>query len=80
MSNFYDDKKGRSLVSRNVTNRYADGGQLQAQQNPLNNADLRRLINYQQEEDTRPIVVSVVDIVNATDDLREVQALAGVEQ
>ena len=77
--NFYDDKKGRSLVSRNVTNRYADGGQLQAQQNPLNNADLRRLINYQQEEDTRPIVVSVVDIVNATDDLREVQALAGVE-
>lgn len=79
LSNFYDDKKGRSLVSRNVTNRYADGGQLQAQQNPLNNADLRRLINYQQEEDTRPIVVSVVDIVNATDDLREVQALAGVE-
>lgn len=77
--NFYDDKKGRSLVNRNVTNRYADGGQLQAQQNPLNNADLRRLINYQQEEDTRPIVVSVVDIVNATDDLREVQALAGVE-
>lgn len=78
LSNFYDDKKGRSLVSRNVTNRYADGGQLQAQQNPLNNADLRRLINYQQEEDTRPIVVSVVDIVNATDDLREVQALSGL--
>lgn len=77
--NFYDDRKGRSLVSRNITNKYADGGQLQAQQNPLNNADLRRLINYQQEEDTRPIVVSVVDIVNATDDLREVQALAGVE-
>lgn len=79
LSNFYDDKKGRSLVNRNVTNRYADGGQLQVQQNPLNNADLRRLINYQQEEDTRPIVVSVVDIVNASDDLREVQALAGVE-
>lgn len=77
--NFYDDRKGRSLVNRNITNKYADGGQLQAQQNPLNNADLRRLINYQQEEDTRPIVVSVVDIVNATDDLREVQALAGVE-
>lgn len=79
LSNFYDDKKGRSLVNRNVTNRYADGGQLQVQQNPLNTADLRKLINYQQEEDTRPIVVSVVDIVNASDDLREVQALAGVE-
>ena len=79
LSNFYDDKKGRTLVSRNITNRYADGGQLQLQQNPLNNADLRKLINYQQEEDTRPIVVSVVDIVNASDDLREVQALAGVE-
>lgn len=79
LSNFYDNKKGRSLVNRNITNRYADGGLLQAQQNPLNNADLRKLINYQQEEDTRPIVVSVVDIVNATDDLREVQTLAGVE-
>ena len=76
--NFYDDKKGRSLVNRNITNRYADGGQLQAQQNPLNNADLRRLINYQQEEDNRQIVVSVVDIVNAMDDLREVQALSGL--
>ena len=76
--NFYDDKKGRSLVNKNITNRYADGGQLQVQQNPLNNADLRRLINYQQEEDTRPIVVSVVDIVNATDDLREVQVLSGL--
>ena len=76
--NFYDDKKGRSLVSRNVTGKYADGGQLQLQQNPLNNADLRRLINYQQEEDNRQIVVSVVDIVNAMDDLREVQALSGL--
>lgn len=78
LSNFYDDKKGRSLVNRNITGKYADGGLLQAQQNPLNNADLRRLINYQQEEDTRPIVVSVVDIVNATDDLREVQVLSGL--
>ena len=76
--NFYDDKKGRTLVNKNITNRYADGGLLQAQQNPLNNADLRRLINYQQEEDPRPIVVSVVDIVNASDDLREVQVLSGL--
>ena len=76
--NFYDDKKGRSLVNRNITNRYADGGLLQAQQNPLNTADLRKLINYQQEEDNRQIVVSVVDIVNATDDLREVQVLSGL--
>lgn len=76
LSNFYDDKKGRTLVNRNITGKYADGGQLQ--QNPLNNADLRRLINYQQEEDTRPIVVSVVDIVNASDDLREVQVLSGL--
>ena len=76
--NFYDDRKGRTLVNRNVTGKYADGGQLQLQQNPLNNADLRRLINYQQEEDNRQIVVSVVDIVNATDDLREVQVLSGL--
>lgn len=76
--NFYDDRKGRSLVNRNITNKYADGGQLQAQQNPLNNADIRRLVNYNPEQDNRPIVVSVVDIVNATDDLREVQVLSGL--
>ena len=76
--NFYDDRKGRSLVSRNVTNRYADGGQLQAQQNPLNNADLRRLINYTPEEEPAVYQVQVVDIINAIDDVREVQTLSGL--
>lgn len=78
LSNFYDDKKGRSLVNRNITNRYADGGLLQAQQNPLNNADLRRLINYQQEEQTAVYQVQVVDIINAIDNVREVQTLSGL--
>ena len=73
--NFYDDKKGNRLITKSI-GKFADGGQLPS---GVTQADLRRLINYQAEEDNRPIVVSVVDIVNATDDLREVQALAGVE-
>ena len=76
--NFYDDKKGRTLVSRNITNRYADGGQLQVQQNPLNNADLRRLINYTTEEQTAVYQVQVVDIINAIDNVMEVQTLSGL--
>ena len=78
LSNFYDDKKGRSLVNKNITNRYADGGQLQVQQNPLNNADLRRLINYTTEEQTAVYQVQVVDIINAIDNVREVQVLSGL--
>lgn len=72
--NFYDDKKGNRLITKSI-GKFADGGQLPS---GVTQADLRRLINYQQEEDTRPIVVSVVDIVNATDDLREVQVLSGL--
>jgi chromosome segregation ATPase len=72
--NFYDDKKGNRLITKSI-GKFADGGQLPS---GVTQTDLRRLINYQQEEDTRPIVVSVVDIVNATDDLREVQALSGL--
>lgn len=75
--NFYDDGKGRRLVSSTLTKKYAEGGQLPE---GVSNADIRRLVNYEPEQDNRPIVVSVVDIVNATENLREVEALAGVGQ
>ena len=71
---FYDDGNGRQLISKPMVKKFEDGGQLPQ---GISQADLRRLINYQPETDTRPIVVSVVDIVNASDDLRQVQTLAG---
>ena len=74
--NFYDDGKGRKLISSTLTKKYAEGGQLPE---GVSNADIRRLVNYTPEQDNRPIVVSVVDIVNASDNLREVQTLAGLE-
>lgn len=74
LSNFYDNKKGNRLITKSI-GKFADGGQLPS---GLTQSDLRRLINYQPEEDNRQIVVSVVDIVNATDDLREVQVLSGL--
>ena len=73
--NFYDDGKGRKLVSSTLTKKYAEGGQLPE---GISNADIRRLVNYTPEQDNRPIVVSVVDIVNASDNLREVQVLSGL--
>lgn len=73
--NFYDDGKGRRLVSSTITKKYAEGGKLP---DGVSNADIRRLVNYQPEQDNRPIVVSVVDIVNATENIREVQALSGL--
>lgn len=72
---FYDDGNGRQLISKPMVKKFEDGGQLPQ---GISQADLRRLINYQPETDTRPIVVSVVDIVNASDDLREVQVLSGL--
>ena len=71
---FYDDKKGNRLITKSI-GKFADGGQLPS---GLTQSDLRRLINYQPEEDNRQIVVSVVDIVNASEDLREVQVLSGL--
>lgn len=74
LSNFYDDKKGNRLITKSI-GKFADGGQLPS---GLTQADLRRLINYQPEEDNRQIVVSVVDIVNASEDLRKVKVLSGL--
>ena len=75
LSNFYDDKKGRTLISSTLTKKYAEGGQLPE---GISNADLRRLINYQQEEQTAVYQVQVVDIINAIDNVREVQTLSGL--
>lgn len=70
---FYDDGK-QSLISRKLTNKFADGGQLPA----TPNFDFRDLVNYIQPQDDRPLVVSVVDIINATENVRAVETLSGL--
>ena len=72
---FYDDGKGNGFVNSPVRKMYAEGGELS---NSLNDLDIRSLINAPIAQDNRPIVVSVVDINNAQDNLREVQTLAGL--
>ena len=72
---FYDDGKGNGFVNSPVRKMYAEGGELS---NSLSDLDIRSLINAPIAQDNRPIVVSVVDINNAQDNLREVQTLAGL--
>ena len=72
---FYDDGKGNGFVNSPVRKMYAEGGELS---NSLSDLDIRSLINSPMVQDNRPIVVSVVDINNAQDNLREVQTLAGL--
>lgn len=72
---FYDDGKGNGFVNSPVRKMYAEGGELG---NSLSDLDIRSLINAPIAQDNRPIVVSVVDINNAQDNLRQVQTLAGL--
>ena len=69
---FYDNGETK-LVNNTVQNKFAQGGQLPQ----MEQFDLRSMINYQQPEDNRQIVVSVVDIINSQENLRRVQTLSG---
>ena len=71
--NFFDNGKN-GLINKSVKNRYADGGQLPE----VGEIDVKSLINYEPEQDTRPIQVQVVDIINASENVRQVQTMAGL--
>lgn len=71
---FYDNGK-RMFIHENIGKRYAQGGQLTSN---IKGLDIQSLTNYTPPTDNRPIVVSVVDINNAQENLREVRALAGL--
>lgn len=73
--NFYDNGQHK-LINKNLTGKYADGGQLPV----MNDIDVRDLVNYQQPQDNAQYVVSVVDIINAADNVRSIQTLAGINQ
>lgn len=69
---FYDNGK-TSLINKSVKTKFEEGGQL-----PQLSVDVKRMMNnIQPQNDDRPLVVSVVDIVNATENLQQVRVLAG---
>ena len=69
---FYDNGK-TPLINRTMTTKFAEGGEL-----PQLSVDVKSLMNnVQAQQDDRPLVVSVVDIVNQTENLRQVRVLAG---
>lgn len=69
---FYDDKKGNTLINRNVTKTFAQGGTL-PQMNISN--DVLRGIRFTMPEINAK--VAVVDIIDAMEDVTTVKVLAG---
>lgn len=73
--NYYDGKE-RPFITKSITNKFAQGGELPVMQD----IDVRDLVNYQQPQDNAQYVVSVVDIINAADNVRSIQTLAGINR
>jgi hypothetical protein len=71
MVEFFNDKPRATI--KNIRSKFADGGALPSTIDVRE--QLRDVIVYQ---DSRPVVVSVVDVINKSNDVRRVQALAGL--
>ena len=73
---FYNaDGKKRIKENINAQTKYANGGTLPSMQIPDISEQLQNIVAVQ---DTRPVVVAVTDIINKQNDIRRVQALAGL--
>lgn len=70
--NYYDGKE-RPFITKSITNKFGQGGELQAMQD----IDVRDMVNYTPQTDDRPIYVAVTEIENAMDNVRQVRVLAG---
>lgn len=72
--NYYDGKE-RPFITKSITNKFAQGGELAAMQD----IDVRDLVNYTPQTDDRPIYVAVTEIENAMENVRQVRVLAGAD-
>ena len=73
---FYNaDGKKRIKENINASTKYANGGTLPSMQIPDISEQLQNIVAVQ---DNRPVVVAVTDIINKQNDVRRVQALAGI--
>lgn len=72
--NYYDGKE-RPFITKSITNKFAQGGELPVMQD----IDVRDLVNYTPQTDDRPIYVAVTEIENVMDNVRQVRVLAGAD-
>ena len=72
--NYYDGKE-RPFITKSITNKFAQGGELPTMQD----IDVRDLVNYVPQTDDRPIYVAVTEIENAMENVRQVRVLAGAD-
>ena len=70
--NYYDGKE-RPFITKSITNKFAQGGELPTMQD----INVRDLVNYVPQTDDRPIYVSVTEIENVMNNVRQVRVLAG---
>ena len=76
--NFYTNENGmrKRTISNSPRNKFADGGTIPTLRNDINLSD--RLLTAFEDYSNRPQVVSVVEIVDKMQTVREVQAMAGL--
>ena len=76
--NFYTNENGmrKRVISNSPRKKFADGGQIATLRNDINLSD--RLLTAFEDYSNRPQVVSVVEIVDKMQTVREVQAMAGL--
>ena len=72
--NYYDGKE-RPFITKSITNKFAQGGDLPVMQD----INVRDLVNYVPQTDDRPIYVTVTEIENAMDNVQHVRVLAGLK-
>ena len=72
--NYYDGKE-RPFITKSITNKFAQGGELPIMQD----IDVRDLVNYVPQTDDRPIYVSVTEIENVMENVKQVRVLAGAD-
>lgn len=71
--NFFDNGK-QGLINKGIRTKFAEGGQLPE----VGEIDVKSLINYEPEQDNQVIQVQVVDIINATENVKKVQVMSGL--
>lgn len=77
--NFYTNENGmrKRTISNSPRNKFADGGQIATLRNDINLSD--RLLTAFEDYSNRPTVVSVVDIIDRTQQVNDVRVMAGLD-
>ena len=66
----------KRTISNSPRNKFADGGQIATLRNDINLSD--RLLTAFEDYSNRPTVVSVVDIIDRTQQVNDVRVMAGL--